>query len=102
MIYDIEKSGERIRQLRIHNGYTQEMIAQKLNIDRSFLSHVEAGKKGCSVDLLIQLSFIFGVSIDYIVLGAVHRDLSSSSNEEQLQEGIELLICQLEAFRKTL
>ena len=47
MIYDIEKSGERIRQLRIHNGYTQEMIAQKLNIDRSFLSHVEAGKKGC-------------------------------------------------------
>ena len=52
MIYDIEKSGERIRQLRIHNGYTQEMIAQKLNIDRSFLSHVEARKKGCSVDLL--------------------------------------------------
>lgn len=102
MFYDIEKSGERIRQLRIHKGYTQEIIAQKLNIDRSFLSHVEAGKKGCSVDLLIQLSFIFGVSIDYIVLGSVHRDPSSSSSTELLQESIELLICQLEAFRKIL
>lgn len=55
MYYDIKRSGKRIHQLRIHNGYTQEAVAQALNIDRSLLSHVEAGKKGCSVDLLIQL-----------------------------------------------
>ena len=45
MYYNIKESGERIRQLRVHNGYTQEMIAQALNIDRSLLSHVESGKK---------------------------------------------------------
>lgn len=71
MYYDIKESGERIRQLRIHNGYTQEMMAQKLNTDRSLLSYVESGKKGCSVDLLIQLSSVFGVSIDYLVLFAM-------------------------------
>ncbi len=47
MYYDIKQSGERIHRLRIHSGYTQEQIADKLNIGRSFLSYVEAGKKGC-------------------------------------------------------
>lgn len=33
MYYDIKRSGERIRQLRIQSGYTQKEIAEKLNID---------------------------------------------------------------------
>ena len=56
MSYDMKQSGERIRQLRIKAGFTQEKIAQELNIDRSFYSRVESGKNGCSVDLLTQLS----------------------------------------------
>ena len=67
MNYDIKASGERICKLRIHRGYTQEIMAQELSIDRSFLSHIEAGKKGCSVDLLVQFAFIIGVSIDYLL-----------------------------------
>lgn len=102
MNYDIKASGERIRKLRIHRGYTQEMMAQELSIDRSFLSHIEAGKKGCSVDLLVQFSFIFGVSIDYLVLGTVHSKSSKSANTEGLREQIESLICHLEEFGNTL
>ena len=102
MNYAIKRSGKRIRQLRIHLGYTQGMLAQELSIDRSFLSHVEAGKKGCSVDLLVQFSSVFGVSIDYLVLGTVQRGLSEAVNAEQLREGIESLICHLEEFRKNL
>jgi len=102
MHYDIKQSGKRIHQLRIHSGYTQEMLAQELNIDRSLLSHVEAGKKGCSVDLLIQLSSFFKVSMDYIVLGVVHNDLTKPNSVGQVRENIESLICHLEAFSKTL
>ena len=69
MTYDIKKSGERIRQLRIENGYTQEALAKKLRVDRSLLSHIEAGKRGCSVDLLVQLSDLFGVILDLLILG---------------------------------
>lgn len=69
MACDIKRSGERIRQLRIQGGYTQEKLAGTLNIDRSLLSHIEAGKRGCSVDLLIQLSDFFDVSLDLLVLG---------------------------------
>ena len=60
-MYDMKKSGERIRQLRNKHGYTQEALAKKLGIDRSLLSHIEAGKRGCSVDLLVQLSEFFNV-----------------------------------------
>lgn len=102
MYYDMKESGERIRQLRIHSGYTQEMMALELNIDRSLLSYVESGKKACSVDLLIQLSSIFRVSIDYLVLGSVHNDPVESGSTEQLRGSIESLIHYLEAFLRTI
>lgn len=101
MSYDEKRSGERIRQLRIHSGYTQETLAEKLNIDRSFLSYVESGKKGCSVDILVQLAATFGVSIDYIVLGS-HSRFVNPADTAQMREEIETLICHLESFGKFL
>lgn len=52
MGYDIKRSGERIRQLRIQNGYTQEKLAGVLNIDQNYYGRIETGKRGCSVDIL--------------------------------------------------
>lgn len=79
MLYDIELSGERIHKLRIQSGYTQEKLARALNIDRSLLSHIEAGKRGCSVDLLIQLSRFFDVSLDrWICLSWVRTEASQA------------------------
>ena len=59
MHYDMKECGNRIRQLRKQSGYTQEVLAGKLSIDRSLLSHIEAGKRECSVSLLVQLSEIW-------------------------------------------
>ena len=59
MLYDMKKSGEAIRKIRVQNKYTQAELAEALGMDRSFLSCIESGKKGCSVDLLIQLSDFF-------------------------------------------
>lgn len=44
-MYDRKKYGDRIRQLRIQNEYTQEELAEKLGIDTSLLDDLEAGKK---------------------------------------------------------
>ncbi len=95
MIYDIKRSGERIRQLRIQYGYTQERLAGELNIDRSLLSHVEAGKRGCSVDLLIRLAGTFDVSLDLLVL-------DKEKTRNQLKSDITELISRLEAVRREL
>lgn len=102
MYYNIKESGERIRQLRIENGYTQEEVAEAINIDRSFFSRIESGKKGCSVDLLIHFSQFFCVSMDYLVLGKEFGDIPSSAGKARLKKDITALLVSLEHFKSTL
>lgn len=95
MNYDMKKSGERIRQLRIQQGFTQENIAQMLNIDRSFYSRIEAGKSGCSVDLFVQFSELLHVSLDYLILGRYNVALFEDIEKLQPKDDIERLIVHL-------
>ena len=69
MYFDLEATGKRIRTLRKEAGVTQERLAEKINISRVHLAHIELGEKAPSVDLLIVMSEYFGVTIDYLVLG---------------------------------
>lgn len=97
MFYDIKKSGERIRQLRKKSGFTQEKTAIILNINRSFYNRIEVGKSGCSIDLFIQLSELFHVSLDYLILGK-HSDI----DVEQVKKDITQLIAQLDQIKSSL
>lgn len=45
MNYDMIRSGKRIQQLRMEKGYTQDELAAALNINRSFVSRIESGKR---------------------------------------------------------
>ncbi len=101
MVYNIKESGARIRQLRIQSGYTQEKLAGALNIDRSLLSHIEAGKRSCSVDLLIQLSDFFDVSLDLLVLGK-EKTAPGDNKRKLLKSSIAELINHLEALKDSL
>ena len=98
MFYDIKKSGERIRQLRKQGGYTQETLAKELGIDRSFLSHIESGKRGCTVDNFIQLSALFHISLDWLILGRERNDKDNT----QLKKDIKRLVDSLEKFKELL
>ena len=102
MKYDMKKSGMYIQRLRIRQGYTQEEFAKMLNIDRSYLSRIESGKKGCSVDLLVQLSELLNVSIDYLVTGEVRTPLLETADREQLKNAIENLITHMKVFKSSL
>ncbi len=102
MYYDIEKSGEQIRQLRTKSNLTQEKLASSLNIDRSLLSHVEAGKRGCSVDLFVRLSEFFGVSLDLLILGKEQVVPPDTNDKAVLKAGIAELVGMLEAFKEKL
>ena len=70
-MYYNTKGGARIRELRIAKNFTQDDLAEHMNVSHGYISFIESGKRGCSVDVLIVLSNLFGVSIDYIVLGTV-------------------------------
>ena len=70
-MYYNTKGGARIRELRIAKNFTQDDLAEHMNVSHGYISFIESGKRGCSVDVLIALPNLFGVSIDYIVLGTV-------------------------------
>ena len=102
MNYDMKQSGERIRRLRIQNGLTQEKIANALNIDQSYYGRIETGKRGCPVELFVQLSDLFGVSLDYLILGKSSNGSSKRVNAAQLKSDIAALIEHLDQFSTSL
>ncbi len=69
MYYDPILVGKRIRELRIMKGVTQEQLAMKVSLTSDHIGRIEIGKRGCSIDLLIELSSYFDVSLDYLLLG---------------------------------
>jgi transcriptional regulator with XRE-family HTH domain len=102
MTYDVKQCGKRIRQLRIQNSYTQEDLAGMLGIDQSFYGRVETGKRGCSVDLFVRLSDLFGVSLDFLILGSSDDSPLYESKVMQMKSDINQLVEHLELFKATL
>lgn len=66
--------GLRIKEKRKSLKLTQEEIAEILDISVKHLSEVERGLTGLSIENLIKLSNILGVSIDYIVKGEADQN----------------------------
>lgn len=97
MYYNMEKCGARIRQLRKQRGYTQESLAVDLNVDRSVLSRIEAGKYACSVEFIAQLATFFGVTLDFLVFGKVQN-----VETKRMKETVADLIRQLEQFKEVI
>lgn len=97
MQYNLEECGMRIAKLRNQNGYTQERLANVLNMDRSILSRAEAGKRGLSIEIYVQLSALFDVSLDYLLVGKIQRH-----DSEKLKRSVEGLISHLREFKEYL
>ena len=91
MQFGMKEFGLRITKLRIERGYTQERLADALNVDRTHISKLEAGTRACSIDLIIQLAAFFGVSLDYLILGKKENSHNSGIAAD-VEKAISLLI----------
>lgn len=102
MNYDMKRSGAYIQKLRIQNGYTQNEFAKALNTNQSFLSRIEAGQKGCSVDMFIQLSEFFHVSLDALILGMEPDVALEAERKERMKADITEVIDKLTQLKAQL
>lgn len=57
----------KIKDLRIDKDFKQVEIANLLNITQRNYSYIETGKSDVPSQILIELSKIYGVSVDYIL-----------------------------------
>ena len=58
---------QRLKELRLENGMTQQQIASLLNIKQQSYTRYECGTGEPSLQTLIKLAEIFSVSTDYLL-----------------------------------
>jgi transcriptional regulator with XRE-family HTH domain len=61
--------GPRIAALRRRAGFSQAELADRLKISPSAVGMYEQGRREPSVDTLVEMSRIFGVSTDFLLTG---------------------------------
>lgn len=79
----------RIADLRYDNDLTQQEIAEILNVKRSTYSKWECGINEFPMDIIIELSIYYDVSIDYLTnlsntRGKANRDISTDNINKKI------------------
>lgn len=59
----LKKLGQRVKELRLEIGLSQEKFALKINMDRTYYSSVEAGKRNISIINISKIANGLGISI---------------------------------------
>lgn len=67
--------GNKMKQIRIARGYTQDDIAEMMDVKRTTISNWEKNVRMPSADRLIQFSKIVGVTLDYFSDNTPERTL---------------------------
>lgn len=67
MKFDVEKFGERLEDLRISRGLTQQDIADKMFITQGAYSHIAAGRTNVTVEQIFMLADILGTTPSFLI-----------------------------------
>lgn len=78
--------GKRIQHLRKEQGLTQAELSELIDISAPYMHQIETGKKKPSVNVLLSISEVLDVSLDYILLGF------RLENENQFKTEIAMLL----------
>ncbi len=69
---------EKLYTLRTQSGYSQEMLAEKLNVSRQAVSKWETGPTLPETDKLIAIGNLFNVSIDSLLIDSINLNTFES------------------------
>ena len=63
------KVGKRVRNLRTDRGWSQEELADRSGVNRSYMSRVELGKSDVSLSVLHKIARTLGLSLAELLTG---------------------------------
>ena len=67
--YDREAVGERIRSKREALGLSQEDVAEGVDLTAKYLSDIERGSCGMSIESMLSISKLLDMSLDFMMKG---------------------------------
>ena len=87
---------ERLREAREEADLTQQEASERIGVSNTFISLIETGKRGMSMDTLQKMARAYGVSVHYLTggldaegitktsaLARIHSEVASLSECEQ-------------------
>lgn len=83
---------QKITEERKKNGWSQEELAEKLNVSRQSVSKWESAQSIPDLEKILQMAEIFGVSTDYLLKDEIENSSNSStaytsdSNEKKIRK----------------
>ncbi len=81
-MYDVKKLlGKRIRELRKSRGFTQEKLAELVEIGPANISYIETGRFAPSGETLVRLSEVLQVAIYELYMFEHHKSVNEIRNE---------------------
>lgn len=81
MALDYAIIGERIRKSRIEHQYTQENLAEKLNVSVAFISRIECGTTHINLSRLSEICSILDIDEGSIINGTYTESKNYLSDE---------------------
>ena len=61
------KFGQRVKDLRLSKGYSQEKLAEISDLDRTYIPGIEAGKRNVSLVVVEKIAKAFSMSISELL-----------------------------------
>lgn len=61
--------GIRIKQSRIHHRMSQAVLAERIDMSVAYISHIETARKQASLEALVRIANVLGVTVDYFLNG---------------------------------
>ena len=93
MTVDVGEISKRVVELRKYLGFSQKVMAEKTNLGRSFISHIEAGTQKPSFDFIVKIINSFNVSADWLLIGEGQMFLAEKSDviKQMTKEHLKLI-----------
>ena len=91
--------GNAIRTARIKKGYTQEQLAEMLNITPGHLQHMECERRNPSVPMLFQMMQLLDFSVDALDF-PLYREKNVLHTDGLSEEQKQLLLRLIDTMKK--
>jgi len=55
--------GKRVKELRLHNGYSQEAFSHECGLDRTYIASLENGNRNVSIENIEKIALAFNLTL---------------------------------------
>lgn len=68
--------GRRVKESRIQKQMSQAELAERIDMSVSYISHIETAKKQASLESLVRIANVLGITVDHMLSGNQANDPS--------------------------